>query len=63
MLPGPGSAALDAIAPQDCTQAVDQRGVARPQGTGCDIGAVEVFVDLIFANGFDDVSAGPRAPR
>ena len=53
MLPGPGSAALDAIAPQDCTQSFDQRGVARPQGMGCDIGAVEVFVDLIFANGFD----------
>lgn len=53
MLPGAGSAALDAIAPQDCTQAVDQRGVARPQGAGCDIGAVEVFDDLIFANGFD----------
>jgi hypothetical protein len=30
MLPGPGSAAIDAIAPQDCTQAFDQRGVARP---------------------------------
>ncbi|WP_291213595.1 right-handed parallel beta-helix repeat-containing protein [Dokdonella sp.] len=53
MLPGPDSAALDAIAPQDCTLAVDQRGVARPQGAGCDIGAVEVVTDSIFANGFD----------
>ena len=53
MLPGPGSAALDAIAPQDCTQATDQRGIARPQGAGCDIGAAEVAVDLIFADGFD----------
>ncbi len=53
MLPGPGSAALDAIAPQDCTQGVDQRGFARPQGAGCDIGAVEVTVDSIFASGFD----------
>jgi len=53
MLPGAGSAAIDAIAPQDCTQAFDQRGFARPQGAGCDIGAVEVVVDLIFADGFD----------
>jgi hypothetical protein len=53
ILPGPGSAALDAIAPADCTQSADQRGLARPQGTGCDIGAVEVAPDLIFANGFD----------
>lgn len=53
MLPGPGSAAIDAIAPQDCTQAADQRGVARPFGAGCDVGAVEVVVDLIFADGFD----------
>ena len=60
MLPGPGSAAIDAITPQDCTQAFDQRGVARPSGTGCDIGAVEVFVDLIFADGFD-ATAAPRA--
>jgi hypothetical protein len=53
MLPGAGSAAIDAIAPQDCTQPFDQRGFARPQGAGCDIGAVEVVVDLIFADGFD----------
>ena len=53
MLPGPASAALDAIAPQDCTQAADQRGVTRPQGAGCDIGAVEATVDSIFADGFD----------
>lgn len=55
MLPGAGSAAIDAIAPPDCTQAVDQRGMARPWGAGCDIGAVEVVVDLIFADGFDGV--------
>lgn len=53
MLPGAGSAALDAIAPQDCTQATDQRGIARPQGAGCDIGATEVSVDTIFVDGFD----------
>ncbi|HEY6940774.1 CSLREA domain-containing protein [Dokdonella sp.] len=53
MLPGAGSAAIDAIAAQDCTQPFDQRGFARPQGAGCDIGAVEVVVDAIFADGFD----------
>lgn len=53
MLPGPGSAAIDAIPPQDCTTAHDQRGIARPQGAGCDIGAVEVVVDVLFADGFD----------
>jgi hypothetical protein len=36
-----GSPAIDA-APMDANcPATDQRGVARPQGTGCDIGAVE----------------------
>jgi CSLREA domain-containing protein len=34
------------------TITVDQRGVARPQGAACDLGAVEV-TDVIFANGFD----------
>ena len=41
MLPGAGSAAIDA---GTCGGApvTDQRGVARPQGAGCDIGAVEI---------------------
>lgn len=40
MMPGAGSAAIDAI---DCTNApgTDQRGMSRPQGTKCDIGAIE----------------------
>jgi len=37
----PGSAALDRIPPGSCTEDEDQRGVFRPQGTGCDIGAYE----------------------
>jgi hypothetical protein len=53
MLPGPGSAAIDMIAPLDCTQSSDQRGFARPQGAGCDAGAVEVVVDPVFEDGFD----------
>jgi predicted outer membrane repeat protein len=47
-LPEPGSLLIDAI-PADACRAdsasditTDQRGVARPQSTGCDIGAVEV---------------------
>ena len=36
----PGSAAIDAGAASACP-ATDQRGVARPQGAGCDVGAYE----------------------
>jgi hypothetical protein len=43
MVPGPGSAAIDQVPATDSACAgVDQRGVARPVGAGCDIGAVEV---------------------
>jgi len=38
----PESPALDAVPPEACAVAVDQRGVARPQGEGGDIGAVEM---------------------
>ena len=38
----PGSPAVDAV-PTDCGPPVtDQRGVPRPQGAACDIGALEV---------------------
>jgi hypothetical protein len=37
-----GSPAIDAIPPADCVAVTtDQRGVKRPQGRGCDIGAYE----------------------
>ncbi len=39
--PLPGSPVLDAGAPSGCP-ATDQRGVPRPQGGRCDIGAVEI---------------------
>jgi len=39
-LPGAASALLDAGVAARCAQ-IDQRGVARPQGDGCDVGAVE----------------------
>ncbi len=39
----PGSPAIDAASPAFCL-ATDQRGVPRPQGRGCDIGAVEAAI-------------------
>ena len=57
MLPGVGSAAIDAGNTATCAAAPvsnrDQRGVSRPQGASCDIGAVEVRVGRIFADNFD----------
>jgi len=50
MEPAPGSPLLDAIPVASCQAdgaagiTTDQRGVTRPQGLGCDIGAVEVEV-------------------
>jgi hypothetical protein len=38
----PGSPAIDAVSTSDCVVAIDQRGVSRPQGVGCDIGAYEL---------------------
>lgn len=46
----PGSPAIDAIPVGNCAVATDQRGVPRPQGPGCDIGAYEK--DLFTFNGF-----------
>jgi hypothetical protein len=39
-----GSPAIDAIPEGSCDLGDDQRGVTRPQGDGCDIGAYEVGV-------------------
>lgn len=61
MLPGPVSAAIDAIPRQDCDATADQRGVPRPQGAGCDVGAVEVVSDRLFADGFDPAAAAASA--
>ena len=55
MLPETSSSAIDAGNDAMCP-ATDQRGVARPQGTHCDIGAVErqALEDIIFKDGFED---------
>jgi hypothetical protein len=43
MAPLPGSPAIDAVGATVCPPPVtDQRGITRPQGKSCDIGAVEV---------------------
>lgn len=52
-----GSAAIDGVVIGDCTDnfgatlTTDQRGVHRPSGVHCDIGAFELS-DIIFQNGF-----------
>ena len=54
--PGLGSAAIDAGDDTTCAAApvtnLDQRGIARPFGSQCDIGAVESD-DPVFADGFE----------
>jgi len=59
LLPGtPGSTAIDAIPVNECTDAssipvqvsTDQRGIARPQGKGCEIGAYELAQPVPTAN-------------
>ena len=47
---GPASPAIDAADFQDCL-ATDQRGVSRPQGNTCDIGAYEAPLTVTFASG------------
>ncbi len=55
MVPGTAGSAIDVGSDATCAAApvngLDQRGVTRPQGSQCDIGAVEN--DVIFANGFE----------
>ncbi|MFN8445016.1 MAG: LamG-like jellyroll fold domain-containing protein [Caldilineaceae bacterium] len=57
--PGAGSAAIDGLA--SCVVNVDQRGLARPQGGNCDIGAVEAgsaALQMSFATDRATVAAG-----
>jgi hypothetical protein len=62
-----GSAAIDAIpaSSASCAGAHDQRGVTRPQGGGCDIGAYELAPPAIgglavLANGPSSVTVGAQ---
>lgn len=41
LLPALDSPLVDAAPAADCADLTDQRGISRPQGSGCDIGAVE----------------------
>jgi len=58
-----GSPAIDAIPPESCVVTQDQRGVSRPQGAGCDIGAFEIaepLLSLIFTgSGSGSVTSDP----
>jgi hypothetical protein len=47
-----GSPAIDTGNATGCPP-TDQRGVTRPQGLACDIGAVE-YVDILFEDGFEN---------
>jgi len=48
MLPTAGGALIDYIAPGSCTYGSDERGLARPTGTGCEPGAAERLADIPF---------------
>lgn len=68
-LPAAGSPLLDAIEAGDCAlgaatnAGTDQRGVVRPQGAGCDIGAVEVEVAAVpEVPEVPEVPSSPAAP-
>jgi hypothetical protein len=45
-LPDTTSELVNAIPDADCFETVDQRGVTRPQGGGCEIGSVELAVEV-----------------
>jgi hypothetical protein len=52
-VPAQTSPAVDAVGCESQIATTDQRGIARAQGSQCDIGAVEYDGDYLFANGFD----------
>ena len=56
LAPGAGSPLLDAGDGATCA-ATDQRGLARPQGAGCDIGAVERTTPTLANAGAEAISA------
>jgi len=58
--PATGNPGIDHVPPDACSLTVDQRGMPRPVGAGCDSGSVELsgesITDRIFADGFDPVT-------
>ncbi len=60
-----GSPAIDAVPLASCAVSTDQRGVARPQGSACDIGAYELVadlkVDIVIKPGNGPNSVNPRS--
>ncbi|HEX6834321.1 MAG TPA: choice-of-anchor Q domain-containing protein [Rudaea sp.] len=54
MMPSAGGSAVDAGDDATCS-VIDQRGIGRPEGSHCDIGAVErsAFDDTIFKDDFE----------
>jgi len=59
------SIALDQSDPAQCAAplSIDQRGIARPQGNGCDIGAFEAIqVDLGLTKSVDSILVRPGQP-
>jgi hypothetical protein len=55
-MPLAGSPAIDAGAPTTCAS-TDQRGVARPQAGGCDVGAVEVAPPAVTTSSVSSVGS------
>ena len=55
-VPLPVSLIVDAIPAPQCGIEVDQRGVVRPQGSGCDSGAVELLLLEVINFLIDDVA-------
>lgn len=66
LLPQAGSPLLDGVPSASCQAdgaagvTTDQRGVSRPQGSGCDIGAVEVEVSTVPLAPVTPIAASPR---
>ncbi len=54
MLPAQSSPLVDVIPEDVCDQASDQRGVERPAGDACDVGAVERLTDITFTIATDN---------
>jgi hypothetical protein len=55
-----GSPAIDYVPPISCTVATDQRGVSRPQGEECDVGAYEAQPGTIVMDKVTDPAGDPQ---